>query len=82
MWPSSNGIIAAQDSREGIYLQIYENRREGDYELGLVTTEVRGEGECPRRHPEERGGPSVDEACSAGDLRDLEHLWNIFESKG
>ena len=47
-WPSSGGVITGQDSREGIYLQIYENRREGDYEMGLVTTEVRGEGECPR----------------------------------
>ena len=48
MWPSSNGVVAGQDSREGIYLQICEGRQEGDYELGLVTTEVRGEGDGPR----------------------------------
>ena len=47
VWPSSNGVVAGQDSREGIYLQIYESRQGGDYELGLVTTEVRGEGDGP-----------------------------------
>ena len=48
VWPSSNGVVAGQDSREGIYLQLCESRQEGHYELGLVTTEVRGEGDSPR----------------------------------
>ena len=48
VWPLSNGVIAGQDSREGIYLQIYEDQRGGDFELGLVTTEIRGDGDGPR----------------------------------
>ena len=48
VWPSSNGVVTGQDSREGIYLQIYEDRQEGEFELGLVTTEIRGDGDGPR----------------------------------
>ena len=44
----SNGVVAGQDSREGIYLEIYEDHQGGDFELGLVTTEIRGDVDGPR----------------------------------
>ena len=52
-WPSANRVGTSGDSTEGIYLQICEGRRDRDYELGVVTTEVRGEGNVGQRTLEE-----------------------------
>lgn len=41
--PSNEGTVAGHHAGDDdIYLQIYEGRRGGDYELGLVTTEIQG----------------------------------------
>ena len=42
LWPSNEGVTADHHGGDGIFLQLYEGRREGDYELGLVTTEIQG----------------------------------------
>lgn len=41
--PSDQGMVTGHYAGEdGIYLQLYEGRPGGDYELGLVTTEIQG----------------------------------------
>ena len=43
VWPLDEAVIAGNDrAGDGVYLRIYDGRREGDYELRLVTTEIRG----------------------------------------
>ena len=53
VWPSDRGAVA-DDHRAGddIYLQLFDGRREGDYELGLVTTEIRAAADGARTHEE------------------------------
>lgn len=42
--PSNQGIVTDHHAgdEDRIYLQVYEGRRGGDYELGLVTTDIQG----------------------------------------
>lgn len=46
--------MVADDHHAGddIYLQLFDGRREGDYELGLVTTEIRAAADGGRTHEE------------------------------
>ena len=42
VWPLDEAVIAGNDrAGDGVYFQIHDGRREGDYELRLVTTEIR-----------------------------------------
>ena len=41
VWPSDGGVVADHHAGDDIYLELFDGRREGDYELGLVTTEIR-----------------------------------------
>lgn len=40
--PLNEGMVTGHHAGDGMYLQLYEGRRGGDYELGLVTTEIQG----------------------------------------
>ena len=54
VWPRNQGIITGLDARDdGILLHVYKGRREEDYELGMVTTEIRGAVDDGQRIQEE-----------------------------
>ena len=40
--PLNEGMVIGHHAGDGMYLQLYEGRRGGDYELGLVTTKIQG----------------------------------------